>query len=206
MPCHGHYQRVCSRCSTMISQCRCAAKDKKTYYEVCNACHQDQETRGEGDQPPTMKKRYRKRHADFESFDRIELEVVPRYKTSGLSGDEWRTSVRARFRFKGELMHEEWAQDMRSMIMMLGYKWMLAQEPIPERIIDIEKKKCDQPGCSADAVVTFDLKEEFSDQGEKLDAEDCTLKSYRKFCSEHSTRGDCGREDRDANYVKRRNR
>jgi hypothetical protein len=51
-----------------------------------------------------MNKRRYKRHRDDEWFDEIRLETeagavlqiitVPRYKTSGLSGDEWRTSAR----------------------------------------------------------------------------------------------------------------
>lgn len=30
---------------------------------------------------------------DWELFDRMEFQVVPRYKTSGLSGNEWRYHV-----------------------------------------------------------------------------------------------------------------
>lgn len=33
-----------------------------------------------------------KRHPDFETYDRITIDTVERYKTSGLSGDEWRFS------------------------------------------------------------------------------------------------------------------
>ncbi len=50
---------------------------------------------------------FHKRLRDFESFDEIRLKVVPRYKTSGLSGDEWRTGVLIEFMFKGQVIEED---------------------------------------------------------------------------------------------------
>lgn len=144
--------------------------------------------------------RYHKRHRDFEAFDRIELDVVPRYKTSGLSGNEWRISVRVRFSFKGEVVHETTIMTMRYAMMLLAGEWVKAQEPIPTRVIELERSKCDQPGCSNDAVSTYHIKVEFSERGDKLDPGDSTMLHYRRFCRVHLRRGDCGREDSDANY------
>lgn len=144
--------------------------------------------------------RYHKRHRDFEPFDRIELDVVPRYKTSDMSGDEWRTSVRVRFSFKGEVVRETSITSMRYAMLLLAGEWVRAQEPIPNRVIELEKTKCDQPGCPNEAVSTYHLKVEFSDRGEKLDPGDSSLLYYRRFCSECRRRGDCSREDSDANY------
>ena len=147
-----------------------------------------------------MDKDWHRRHPDFTSFDRIELEVVPRYKTSGLSGDEWRTGVRAKFFFKGEVVHESTFGDMHVAMMVLPHTWLEAQSPIPERIMQIEKTMCDQPGCSEDFVSKFRLKRLTSDSGEYLDPADQHLSYFRQFCRKHLRRGDCGREDSDANY------
>gem|GEM_PF-6705725 len=43
-----------------------------------------------------MKDRYALR-PDAQAFDEIRIVTVPRYKTSGLSGDEWRISAMIQF-------------------------------------------------------------------------------------------------------------
>jgi hypothetical protein len=143
---------------------------------------------------------WHKRDPDFESFDKITLEVVPRYKTSGLSGDEWRTSVHATFWFKGEKVHERSWTSMQYAIMLLAHEWVTQQEPIPERVIKLEESKCDQPGCANDAVARFRIKRETSEHGEWLDRSDSSMRYFRKFCKKHVERGDCSREDCDENY------
>jgi hypothetical protein len=143
---------------------------------------------------------WHKRDDDFEAFDKITLEVVPRYKTSGLSGDEWRTSVVATFWFKGEKIHEHSWTSMRYAIMLLAHEWVTQQEPIPERVIELEEPKCDQPGCAVDAVARFVIKRETSDSGEWLDTSQSSARYFRKFCKRHVQRGDCSREDCDENY------
>lgn len=141
-----------------------------------------------------------KRHRDFESFDKIELKVVPRYKTSEMSGDEWRTSVRVSFFFKDEKVHETSYSSMKYALLMLGHEWVTAQEPIPEKVIKIEEDACMQAGCSRKAVSKYLIKELYSERGEKLDPSDTTLSHYRQFCDLHLERGDCGLEDSDSNY------
>jgi hypothetical protein len=143
---------------------------------------------------------WNKRLRDWEAFDRIEMEVVPRFKTSGLSGDEWRQSVRIQFFFKGEVVYEKWVGRMDAAIMLLGREWVEQHEPIPSRVIEIERDTCDQPSCRNKAVARYKLKREFSRSGDLLDASDSTLVHYRKFCRVHLRRGDCSREDSDANY------
>lgn len=144
---------------------------------------------------------HHRRHRKWEAFDRIELDVVPRFKTSGMSGDEWRTSVRIRFSFKGEVVHEVATRDMETAILLLGHEWTVNQEPIPEAVIEREKGLCDQPGCRDWAVVRFKVGRLTSDRGDYLDPKDTSLAYYRQFCSEHRHRGDCDREDCDANYT-----
>ena len=148
-----------------------------------------------------MKTMWHKRHDDFESFDKITMELVERYKTSELSGNEWRFSVAIRFWFKGECVHEKHFNGMQSAIMMLPSEWLRAQEPIPQRVIDIEEAgACSQPACTEKAVGRFKLKRLFSERGDALDPADVTLNHYREFCKRHVRRGDCGREDCDNNY------
>jgi hypothetical protein len=60
---------------------------------------------------------------------------------------------------------------------------------------------CSQPGCPDKAISIYRLKEEFSRSGEEIVMSD--LEGYerrRAFCARHLRRGDCGREDSDANY------
>ena len=141
-----------------------------------------------------------RRCRDWEAFDKIELEVVPRYKTSELSGDEWRTGVAIRFFHKGHLVHEDFKTRMRYAILMLGDMWVRAQEPIPDKVIEREMECCDQPGCSEPWTVRRFLKRLATNEG-WLAEENSTFRFFRKFCQKHERRGDCGLEDADRNYV-----
>jgi len=155
-----------------------------------------------------------KRLPEFECFDRITLEVVPRYKMSGLSGDEWRQHVQVNFYFKGDLIHEARFKDMKSAAMLLGAELVHNSSSIAGRVLALEKELCDQPSCANRPTHHYFLKEEFSDLGKKLDANDLYSqqwdvlgyglgsRKYRQFCGTHEIRGDCGREDSDRNYIK----
>jgi hypothetical protein len=146
-------------------------------------------------------KPYHKRLPDFESFDKITLEVVPRYKTSGLSGDEWRQHVEVKFHFKGEIVHSTGWSNMRAALMLLGGEWVRAQEPIPERVIEIEEQTCDQPSCERPPIGRLLIGKETSEHGDWLLKDQDSMRHYRKFCANHIRRGDCSREDADANYT-----
>jgi hypothetical protein len=144
---------------------------------------------------------WHKRHRDWEAFDRIEFDIVDRYKTSGLSGDEWRHHVRMRFYFKGEVVHEDGARDMQSAMLRVGSIMLEKTCPIPDRVIELEKTKCSQPGCKEDAVGRFRIKKEFGHQGEDLAPPyEGSPRYSRQFCKRHLRRGDRSREDCDANY------
>ena len=147
-----------------------------------------------------MNNLFHKRLPKWEAFDEIRFCIVPRYKESSLSGDEWRQSVRVDFFFKGNAVHGFTARDMETAILFLGQEWTTAQEPIPGRVLALEKNLCDQPSCGRPAVITYRIKQEFSNRGEKLDCEDCYGIKYRRFCQIHMTRGDSSREDSDGNY------
>lgn len=144
-----------------------------------------------------------KRHPDSGWYDRVEVEVVPRYKTSGMSGDEWRTSVRLRWYFKGLLVGEErFGRDIKEALSYIPHVIAVAGDSgASNEWLKHEAQKCDQPGCSEDAVEKFKLRRHTSERGEFLDeGENQDRASYRKFCEKHRTRGDCSREDADSNY------
>ena len=44
---------------------------------------------------------------DAQAFDEIRIITVPRYKTSGMSGDEWRISARIEFMRNGQVVNTE---------------------------------------------------------------------------------------------------
>jgi hypothetical protein len=145
---------------------------------------------------------WHRRLPNFEAFDKITMEVVPRYKTSYMSGDEWRTSISIRFFFKGEEVAVAGARDMQAALLLLGRYWVEHQEPIPTRVIEIEEKKCSQPGCSSDAVARLEVKRLTADDGHWLDpSEFASFRHFRRFCARHVRRGDCSREDSDDNYM-----
>jgi hypothetical protein len=143
---------------------------------------------------------FHKRHRKFEAFDRVEMAVAPRLKSSGLSGDEWRSSVSIKFFFKGVVVHETQTRDMETAILLLGGEFVRNQEPIPTKVIEVERDRCDQPGCGAKADVKLKIKRLTSERGEWLDDKEQSLQYYRRFCAHHSDRGDCDREDCTDNY------
>lgn len=134
---------------------------------------------------------------DAQPFDEIRLKVIPRYKTSGMSGDEWRISVAMQLYRKGVLKHEESiAHDMENAMAFLSYKAVCAGEN-GAQYFGGEGDWCDQEGCSQKATVTYQLKSEFCKHGHETK---CERPVVRMFCDEHKTRGDCGLEDADRNY------
>jgi hypothetical protein len=60
-----------------------------------------------------------KLHHDDEGVDRIEIDIVPRFKTSDLSGDQWRVSARLRAYRKGELVGEQSYHNMETAVCFL---------------------------------------------------------------------------------------
>ncbi len=147
---------------------------------------------------------FHKRLAEFETYDEIRMVTVERWKSSGLSGDEWRYTVHVEFYFKGLLVETQYASNINNAIMLVGHYKLVGKDPyagIPTAILDLEKVSCDQVHCPEKATKWFALKRQTSDRGEWLDMTDSTFVYYRKFCDKHSNRGDCSREDNDENYV-----
>lgn len=147
------------------------------------------------------KSNHHRRLPDWEPFDRITIETVPRLKTSGMSGDEWRQSAKIILWFKGRPIVEDGRMTMDYALKMLSAVIAEHSSPIPKEIIEIERHACDQPSCCEPAVSVYRLKKLFSDRGEALHPDEGSYAHhYRQFCARHLYRGDCSREDCDDNY------
>lgn len=143
-----------------------------------------------------------KRHQDWEPYDKITIELVPRLKTSGMSGDEWRTGVKTILWHKGRPIVETFNTSLRFALANVTAVVEQHSAPIAKEVIEIERHSCDQPSCAEPPVSRYQLKEHFSERGEKLDpSENQNADYYRQFCARHLYRGDCGREDSDDNYI-----
>jgi len=140
-----------------------------------------------------------KRLQDDEFCDEIRLKVIPRFKTSGLSGNEWRTGVRIELLRKGRVYAADGFSKIHFAMLMFGSFFLKAHEPVPEEQLKYDESLCDQPGCKDGAVNHYKLKQEFADDVAKPIPEDMEIR--RKFCARHSVRGDQSYEDSDANYV-----
>lgn len=142
---------------------------------------------------------------EFDMIDRIEIDIVPRYKTSGLSGDEWRQSVCITAYFKGLAVFTEGVRDIEVACGMLySFRCKASDSGIPEEVLTHERKCCDQPSCTNKATNWYLLKKIHS-QGNHIEAPAMERSNgrgyYRKFCNRHAERGDCCLNDTDRNYV-----
>lgn len=151
---------------------------------------------------PTEHKPEDNRHKAYrpnaQAFDEIRLKTVPRYKTSEMSGDEWRISIVAQFFRNGKLMHEEWAgHNMEAAIPNLNIAFNKATGE-GKACYGGEADYCDQEGCINKATHLYKKKKNWcSGCG---GSRDVSGEETRKFCDRHKTRGDCGLDDADANY------
>lgn len=135
---------------------------------------------------------------DAQPFDEIRLKVVPRFKQSGLSGDEWRISVTAEFSRKGKLIQEVHAgPDMERACGMLFHKLMEAQDSGNAYFGGAENGKCDQEGCSKEAEFLYRIRKAYDDRGKRDEIYDGY---HRQFCKDHNHRGDSSLGDNDSNY------
>ncbi len=142
-----------------------------------------------------------KLHPDDEGVDHIEIDVVPRYKTSGLSGDEWRVSARLRMYRKGTLVGEQVLTSMEAMANALPWFWLTKSDWCEGPLYDGERGgRCQQAGCKAQATVLYQLKQEWSARGEGPLPPSPLGPSRRQFCAAHAVRGDAALEDADDNY------
>jgi hypothetical protein len=142
-----------------------------------------------------------KRHHDDEFCDEINIKIVPRFKSSDLSGDEWRVSAVVQLFRKGMMYAEKSYNNMNSALLCLGSFFTddAHGNGYPIEAIDHERAKCDQPGCSEDAVNHYKKKREHVGDGFMVRKEH---EVRCKFCIKHSERGDSDLEDCDSNLEK----
>ena len=133
---------------------------------------------------------------DAQAFDEVRIVTVPRYKQSGLSGDEWRISAEIQYFRKGEHI---FSTHYRNVEIACGFAFADYVRGIDEgkAYFAGTGKLCDQEGCAKPATVHYKLKKLFSREGYESVPTQTTM---RHFCDEHKTRGDCGLEDADRNY------
>lgn len=138
---------------------------------------------------------------DAQAFDEIRLVTVPRFKSSELSGSEWRISVIIQFFRKGKMIYEEWG----------GHEIEAASGHLYSKLHDATDNghgyfagdgiHCDQEGCSEKATNIFLVKKDFCVGGGNCGQEKKQYSTkYRCFCDKHKTRGDSDLEDNDDNY------
>jgi hypothetical protein len=141
-----------------------------------------------------------KRHPDDEWWDEIRITTVPRYKTSGLSGDEWRVSARIEIFRKGVLLKERHFSKIQYAVATLPAMLLEMSDEGSTNHEDFDRL-CFQPGCKEEGVVELRLKDEYYPcYGDKMPKREWAEDGRRRFCEKHSRRGDCGLEDSDANY------
>lgn len=149
---------------------------------------------------PPGDKLHRAIKPDAQAFDEIRITTVPRYKTSGLSGDEWRISSKVQFLRKGIVRHEEFYRDVDTAAKYLTHELSKAQDE-GKAYFAGEEDFCDQEGCSDKATVTYKIKQKYCcGPGGCGQKKEMYQQDIRMFCQRHSKRGDCGLEDADENY------
>jgi len=142
----------------------------------------------------------REQKPDAQGFDEIQIKTVPRYKTSGLSGDEWRISAEIKFLRKGKVIHEAYNHNIENAIHMLYAHYAQAHDE-GKMFFAGEGDFCDQEGCSEKATVVYRLKKKYcKEYGHEPTVYKPEESPIRMFCERHSKRGDCGLDDSDANY------
>ena len=142
------------------------------------------------------------RHDDDEFYDRITVEVVPRYKTSSLSGDEWRISVRVQLWRKAAVVAERsWSKLEYALAGLHGWLQTLSDGGVPDGFDrSADQQKCHQPGCAEAGAVEVRLKGRYCQVNPHAGPHPPTFDYRRRFCARHARRGDCAFEDADANY------
>jgi hypothetical protein len=133
---------------------------------------------------------------DAQAFDEVRIVTNPRYKMSGLSGDEWRISATVQFWRKGILRHEVGHRNIETACGMLYGDLSRAQDD-GKAYFAGEDNFCDQEGCLREATVVYRKKYDYCREAHKTELKQIVL---RYFCDIHKKRGDAAFDDADDNY------
>lgn len=134
---------------------------------------------------------------DAQAFDEVRIVTVPRYKQSGLSGDEWRISAEIQLFRKGQLLVRQTYRNVESACSYALTVYHSATDS-GQAYFAGERNLCDQEGCAEPATVTYRKKFEYCNAGHQSPVH--PIAAIRHFCEKHRIRGDCGMDDADANY------
>jgi len=138
---------------------------------------------------------------DANGFDEIRIETVPRYKQSGLSGDEWRISMVTKFYRKGVVVHETHSGSSIEAAAGLLYGRLIEAQDNGLGYFAGDGIHCDQEGCHKKATHLFKIKKRYCVGGGNCGQEKKTYgDQYRCFCDTHKRRGNSDLEDNDDNY------
>ena len=139
---------------------------------------------------------HHKRHNDDDWFDEVRIETIPRYKTSGLSGNEWRTGVSVQLIRKGNVLYATRLRDIQTAAAWLA--WGLQTVGETENIaLPNSEYYCAQPGCGKALDVFYAISTLYNRGGTRAEYQ---YPAWRGFCNRHSQRGDSDMEDQDDNY------
>ena len=159
-------------------------------------------TEGQPARSPQAPDHY-ERHHDDEYVDEVRIRIIPRFKTSEASGDEWRVSAVTELRRKGVIMHERSYHNIEAAAAHLPWLLMTWTEGdgIPTAQLRADDALCHQPGCENAAIVVYEIKTIYDGRrGFPEPAERKYGRSLRAFCARHARRGDADLEDSDQNY------
>jgi hypothetical protein len=135
---------------------------------------------------------------DAQAFDEIRITTVPRFKESGLSGDEWRISALTQFYRKGKMVHQTAHGNIEYAVRLLDHDFLSACDNGIGYFAG-EGDICDQEGCQDAATVTLEqTKEGCSRCGNVKEPE--YSRPFRKFCDRHKRRGNSSLDDMDDHY------
>ncbi len=156
---------------------------------------------------------HRQRHPDDVRFDRIEVRLVERWKTSGLSGDEWRFSTVVELHRRGRMLYRYESRDQDFALLHLARLPYLAPATFEDEGWEpvwredgkgdpwgsrAEWRHCAQPGCKLPAVVRYPVLRHYDDTCSMSRAAEPG--DFREFCRLHARRGDCALDDGTTNY------
>lgn len=141
---------------------------------------------------------------DDEWIDDINLHIVPRFKESELSGDEWRVSAVVEFSRKGRVVKTESYHDLRTALAHIAH-YSTGMYPgslgimgdVTRTLVD---DYCMQPGCPEPWTVEYKMKTEGCGHCGTVAIVPEYSDKRRRFCDKHKQRGDSSLDDSDRNY------
>lgn len=191
----------CPKCAgACTSECKCSM-----HHKTCVNGHTWADIQKESVEEILARHVYFKRLDEDEWYDEVRMSTVPRYKQSGLSGDEWRHHVEIEFLRKGVVLKSKGFHSLKDALAAApGILFYYAPADDDAELVKAKQADfdslCFQPSCANKATVEYRLKKEYCNVAPHDGGHDTHGDTRRRFCDKHKTRGDCGFEDSDMNY------